>query len=558
MEERLKDISSIAVVTSGYNQFPHSMYWPGGAIHLSIFKILTEISQRGDEVQYSYFGDIRNSPNELRRAATFLLKIFQEDTQSLVLYDRTIASILYEHSEELGHLFSNQECYEIENSSEGVFRDVEFLYSFFTEDDPNMSEGDVLRDAKLLLNREEAISHLCEYESGLGRDSNIRERREELLRDIKNTLHADLEDKEDTCDDFSRSFAFAAYSSYYVWLQAALSTPLNVPGQPLPPVTTNTTVILSWFKVVIASAHSESVLIEGPPGVEKNSFIDCYIHNCIQYTGSDMPVMRVDLSAIPSNLLVFELFGYEAAGECMKAGFIENAENGILVLEELQTVPMETQAMIGSFLRNGTIRRIGTSKGIPIKTTVLATISDSVSGLLSEKRLRKDIVNSFTTHVSIPPLCDRVQDIRLLIEYYWPEGIGEIPEEHMEALVNRHWEENVDELSRYMKHYPFTHLLRYSTGDLFSFRKGVEYGLHRAIDALIANHQADDAVSVRDELDTVLFKYLHTRYEGYKAAAERATGIKSSTISDQWDRLKLGHRRQSGMKSASSETDSED
>lgn len=557
LADRLNEVASVSVVSHSDNYAMHIVYWPKGVMAETLINLVADEPTNQHRL-YSYFGSIRESQHELQRAANHLLKLFSKGEKILVLYDRTTASVLFEHSKELGLLLNQQECFELTGVKYSIVEEILAIGSWVLGDDEMLRAGEI-RGAALLRDRDEAIAHLNELRiAEENSDSRVR-RRERLLSDMSDMLQSELMELESSSDDDDYfgllCFAYTVYSCY---LRSSL---LESPGaltNSSPLITVDKTVIFSWFRTGAAAETKEYLLIEGPPGVEIPLLVDHYISLVKLRFGDNIPVVKVDLSSIPCNLLNFELFGYEASEDCIREGMIESAEGGIIVLEELHTASIETQAAIRDFMRHGTFRRTGSNRSIHLSTTVIATISDSVALLLSEKRIHQDLIKSFAAHVHIPGLCERTKDLPFLVEYFLPDSAEELSDEQRDNICKMHWERNVDELSAYMKFYPLTFIQTFLSTGTLGLRKGVEYGLHRAIDALIANHNHHAKVSVRDEFDALLFRYLHARYEGSKAAVERATGIKSSTISDQWDRLNLGHRRQSGMKSASSEPDSED
>ena len=159
-------------------------------------------------------------------------------------------------------------------------------------------------------------------------------------------------------------------------------------------------------------------LILGGTGVGKSMFASL-MHNyalSMNVKPEDSPFIIFNCADYSNNpqLLTSQLFGVKkgayTGAECDKKGLIEQANGGILFLDEVHRLPPEGQEALFIFLDTGTFRRVGDSEIRKSDVLIIsATTENPDSALLSTFRRRIPIV------INIPSLKDRTLEERLYL-----------------------------------------------------------------------------------------------------------------------------------------------
>jgi len=174
----------------------------------------------------------------------------------------------------------------------------------------------------------------------------------------------------------------------------------------------------------IANVDS-TVLILGETGVGKD-FIASYIYNISNRNAGKF--VKINCSAVPEHLLESEFFGYEegaftGAQRGGKKGLFEEANSGVLYLDEIGDMPYTLQVKLLSALNDRMFYRIGGTTSVEFNARIIAATNVDLKHLVEEKKFRADLYYrlNVVTFV-IPPLRYRKEDIiplaQQFIEYY--------------------------------------------------------------------------------------------------------------------------------------------
>lgn len=198
-----------------------------------------------------------------------------------------------------------------------------------------------------------------------------------------------------------------------------------------------------------------SVLITGESGTGKEVFSRA-IHQESDRKGDFIPV---NCSAIPSNLLESELFGYvegafTGAYKKGRAGKFELANGGTLFLDEIGDMPLLMQAKLLRVLQDGIVYRVGSGKPIKVDARIIAATNKDLYQLMEEGKFREDLYYRLNVvSIKIPPLRERKEDIPELINDFIAEFSEknnkkdiQISPEAMKILSDYHWKGNIREL----------------------------------------------------------------------------------------------------------------
>ncbi len=198
-----------------------------------------------------------------------------------------------------------------------------------------------------------------------------------------------------------------------------------------------------------------TVLITGESGTGKD-----VIARMIHQRGprAKFPFLEVDCAALPANLIESELFGHERGAftdaKSLKRGLFEVARGGVVFLDELGELPIETQAKLLRALENRSYRRVGGTQTLQLDAALVAATNRDLKAEVEKGTFREDLyfrLNVVPVH--LPPLRARRDDIPLLTEHLLDmlgrrlgRRVEGLTEEAMALLQRWRWPGNVREL----------------------------------------------------------------------------------------------------------------
>ena len=148
-----------------------------------------------------------------------------------------------------------------------------------------------------------------------------------------------------------------------------------------------------------------------------------------------------------------ELFGEEKSDGSISYGALEKSSGGVLLIDEVSEIPLETQSKILRVLTDQKFKRINSNHEIKVNVRIICTSSKNISNETQLGNFREDLFHRLNVfQINIEPLSNRVSDIPLLIEYF-SKTISEaynlkdlnIDKEDT-YLINHFWPGNVREL----------------------------------------------------------------------------------------------------------------
>jgi two-component system, NtrC family, nitrogen regulation response regulator NtrX len=170
----------------------------------------------------------------------------------------------------------------------------------------------------------------------------------------------------------------------------------------------------------MAARSDARVLLIGESGTGKELLAE-HIHRSSPFASG--PFVKVNCAAIPTELLETELFGHEkgaftgAAGA--RRGKFELADGGTLFLDEIGDLHAASQAKLLRVLQEGEFHRVGGEQSIRVSVRVISATNRDLATLVSQEKFREDLYYRVSVvPVRVPALRERLQDIRLLAEYF--------------------------------------------------------------------------------------------------------------------------------------------
>jgi len=210
------------------------------------------------------------------------------------------------------------------------------------------------------------------------------------------------------------------------------------------------------FELIRRVADSPSnLLITGESGTGKE-----LVAKAIHYNSDrrDRPFVAVNSAAIPEQLLESELFGHMRGAftdaKADRPGLFEEAQKGTLFLDEISELPLMLQAKLLRAIQEREIRRVGSTKSIPVDVRIIAATNLNLADEVKAKHFREDLYYRLNViEIRLPPLRDRRDDIPLLVENFLHKcakanrkPLQGISEPSLALLIDYSWPGNVREL----------------------------------------------------------------------------------------------------------------
>jgi len=261
-----------------------------------------------------------------------------------------------------------------------------------------------------------------------------------------------------------------------------------------------------------------TVLVEGETGTGK-SLLAHAIHAASPRRAG--PLVVVDCGAISPGLLHAELFGHRKGAFTGawrdRAGALEAAHGGTVLLEEVGELPLELQPTLLRFIETGAIQRLGDACARALDVRVLAATNRPLRQALAEGRFRLDLFHRLSVvRLQIPPLRERPEDIlplaRRFLARQGEEGRRLLTPAVAAMLQSYPWPGNARQL-----HNAITRLS--SLGRLFIPEEGAPPGREAEADF----HQAK--AQMIDRFERVYLMELMQQHGGNLSAASRASGL---------------------------------
>jgi len=168
------------------------------------------------------------------------------------------------------------------------------------------------------------------------------------------------------------------------------------------------------------SPSSATVLVEGESGTGKELVAKSIHFNSPR---RDKPFIPVNCSALSENLLESELFGHEkgafTGAVAMKKGRFELADCGTLFLDEISELSQNLQVKLLRVLQEKTFERVGGIRPISVDIRIIAATNRHLKEEVKQGRFREDLFYRLNVlNIVIPPLRERLEDIRLLVDHF--------------------------------------------------------------------------------------------------------------------------------------------
>jgi two-component system response regulator AtoC len=294
----------------------------------------------------------------------------------------------------------------------------------------------------------------------------------------------------------------------------------------------NTPQMQDVYKMIGQVAASvANVLIIGETGAGKESVAEM-LH---EYSGhSKGPLVKVNLTALPSTLMESELFGHEkgsfTGAERQRIGRFEMAHKGTIFLDEIGDMSLPLQAKLLRVLQEHEFERVGSSQTIKVDVRVIAATNKDLRAEVEANRFREDLYHRLAViTIHVPPLRERKDDIPLLVEHFLQKhrfsdasAPARISEEALQRLLQYDWPGNVRELEHTVER-----AVVLSRGGVIT-AENLAMEVDREIWIMDLNQQLTNGTPLADLLASTESRYIQRsllRSDGNRHAAAKLLGI---------------------------------
>ncbi|MBQ5955112.1 MAG: sigma 54-interacting transcriptional regulator [Firmicutes bacterium] len=271
------------------------------------------------------------------------------------------------------------------------------------------------------------------------------------------------------------------------------------------------------------------VLIYGETGTGKELFAQ----SMINYSG--VPKEKVviqNCAAVPDNLMESILFGTVKGvytGAENRKGLFEEADGGVLFLDEISTIPYAVQAKFLRVIQDGTFRPLGAAADKHVNVKIICAMNVDPVKAIEDGTFRADLFYRLSSgYIDLLPLRERKDDIKLFIRYYidyfaqiYSKNIYDVDPEVKRIFMDYSWEGNVRELKNVIE----SMVVSAKDKNILGMSELPEYFLTKI--GMAEDHENETEVTVpEEETENLTYHELMERYEEHiiRKALQEANG----------------------------------
>jgi len=213
--------------------------------------------------------------------------------------------------------------------------------------------------------------------------------------------------------------------------------------------------------IEVLAGRLTTVLITGETGTGKELAAEAL------HAGSERstrPLVKVNCSALPENLLESELFGHVKGAFTgaikERIGRFQKADGGTILLDEVGDLSSNIQARLLRVLQEREFERVGDSTPIKVDVRIISATNKDLREKVKMGKFREDLYYRLkVVEIEMPPLRERRDDIPLLVDHFcknfnkeFNKSIGGVSNEAMKVFLDYAWPGNVRELEHSLEH----------------------------------------------------------------------------------------------------------
>lgn len=212
--------------------------------------------------------------------------------------------------------------------------------------------------------------------------------------------------------------------------------------------------------VTLFARNKIPIMIEGEVGSGRQLAAQNIHYMSLRASG---PISEINCGALPQDLIEIELFGIEKGTlpgiDKTRRGKIELMNNGTLLIEEIEEMPMVLQEKLVSFIKNNTFKRFGSSEELTSDVRIILTSTTSLENLKNKNKIHLNLADMLDKSVMLmAPLRERPEDIYSLVLHFSDIAAKQmatlrktISEQGMKLMLRHSWPGNVRELQNFIE-----------------------------------------------------------------------------------------------------------
>jgi DNA-binding NtrC family response regulator len=206
--------------------------------------------------------------------------------------------------------------------------------------------------------------------------------------------------------------------------------------------------------------YFSSALVTGETGTGKE-VVARALHGLSPYGGK--PLVICDCASIPETLFESELFGYKkgafTGADKDKRGMFEEADGGVIFLDDIAEIPVAVQAKLLRVLENHEFRPLGANEKTAVEVRVLAATNRDLAEMVRAGTFREDLFHRLNkVTLDLPPLRERLEDIPLLVRHFlqgasrnFSKNVRGVSREVQKLFLKYGWPGNIRELANVLE-----------------------------------------------------------------------------------------------------------
>ena len=197
------------------------------------------------------------------------------------------------------------------------------------------------------------------------------------------------------------------------------------------------------------SLSDSRIFISGPTGSGKELIARKIFKKSKRKNG---PFIIINGALLDIRKYEEELFGEERNDGSISYGALEKATGGILLIDEVTEIPLETQSKILRVVIDQKFKRINGNHDIKVDVRIICSSSKDIKKEIKDGNFREDLYHRLNVfNINIEPLSNRIEDITLLVDYFSEKicnlyNIKSFKISDNNYLLNYNWPGNVREL----------------------------------------------------------------------------------------------------------------
>jgi DNA-binding NtrC family response regulator len=256
------------------------------------------------------------------------------------------------------------------------------------------------------------------------------------------------------------------------------------------------------IEMSVQVAHSDiGALITGPNGAGKEKIAEIIQANSARKNG---PFVKVNVGALPGELLEAELFGAEAGAftgaSKTRIGRFEAADGGTLFLDEIGNLPLAGQVKLLRVLQTGEFERLGSHQTRKVNVRIISATNANLRDDIAAGTFREDLFYRLNViELKLAPLNQRPDDIMPLAQHFAGANF-QLSHELEQVLLSHDWSGNVRELQNAVKRATVLSKNAQLTAEDF----GLSHVIPTAAVKTIADPDKDDILQAIAQADGVI------------------------------------------------------